>query len=99
MALAVLIISRVGIRCCQVWNTEWCWALACQHEKPSGPLKGRSSCCCSERKSGLKNPGEKLGQEDGGNLMKKGLLQDRTKRAARTCQWTFPAVLEITCAA
>lgn len=50
------------------------------------------------RKSGLKNPGEKLGQEDGGNLMKKGLLQDRTKRAARTCQWTFPAVLEITCA-
>lgn len=51
------------------------------------------------RNSGLKSPEEDLGQEDGGNLMKKGLLQDRTKRAAQMCQWTFPAVLEITCAA
>uniref|UniRef100_A0A674IH19 Transforming growth factor alpha n=1 Tax=Terrapene triunguis TaxID=2587831 RepID=A0A674IH19_9SAUR len=49
VASVVLIVACVLIHCCQIRkHCEWCRAFICRHEKPSGLLKGGTSCCHSE---------------------------------------------------
>uniref|UniRef100_A0A8C0JC17 Transforming growth factor alpha n=1 Tax=Chelonoidis abingdonii TaxID=106734 RepID=A0A8C0JC17_CHEAB len=49
VASVVLIVACVLIHCCQIRkHCERCRAFICRHEKPSGLLKGGTSCCHSE---------------------------------------------------
>uniref|UniRef100_A0A8C3F845 Transforming growth factor alpha n=1 Tax=Chrysemys picta bellii TaxID=8478 RepID=A0A8C3F845_CHRPI len=49
VASVILIVACVLIHCCQIRkHCEWCRAFICRHEKPSGLLKGGTSCCHSE---------------------------------------------------
>ncbi|KAJ1091559.1 hypothetical protein NDU88_004678 [Pleurodeles waltl] len=49
VACVLLIVACVLIHCCSLRkNCNWCRALLCRQEKPSGLLKGGTSCCQSE---------------------------------------------------
>ncbi|XP_034617653.1 protransforming growth factor alpha isoform X1 [Trachemys scripta elegans] len=49
VASVILIVACVLIHCCQIRkHCEWCRAFICRHKKPSGLLKGGTSCCHSE---------------------------------------------------
>lgn len=91
-------ISHLWIRCCQIWNTEWCWALVCQHKKSSGPLKGRCSCCCSETVV-WRVQGRSWARRMVVTWWRKDFFRTAQRGLPRTCQWTFPVVLEISCIA
>ncbi|XP_032085848.1 protransforming growth factor alpha [Thamnophis elegans] len=49
VASIVLVVVCVLIHCCRIRkHCEWCRAMVCRHEKPTGLLKGATSCCHSE---------------------------------------------------